>query len=682
MKSGRTSNHTRYSLPSVTTNQLGNSVEVGTLLDGERQVLEMIATGAPLASVLDALCRFIDARSGLMSALFLLDADGTRLTQYAGPHLPEVWRQATKSVPLTAAGSCGTAVRHRERVIVPEISVDPTYEAFRELARVAGMAAVWSTPLYANDHRVLGTFAVYSATPGTPSDENLQLVERATHLASIAVERHLTEEALRQSERRFAAAFHASPITSTINNFADGRFIDVNAAFVRTYGYDRDAVIGQTALTLGLYVDPSRRAPLIAMLEHGPVRNVEVQARSKSGRILDLLVSMDRIDIRGEACLLATEIDVTDRKRAEEELRRSERLLRLVVDALPVGVAVMNRAGDIILSNPASEQIWSRSIPSGHERYVESKAWWHATGKRIAPDEWASKRALVDGETSVNEVIEIEAFDGKRKIIQNSAVPIRDAKEHVTGAVVVNEDISARKTSERELNESYSQLRALTTRLMRAQDDERRRIAQMLHETTAQDLAALKMLLARLNRTSDHLDDSERSVVADSIALADQSMTEIRTLSYLLHPPFLDETGLLPALRWYAAGFAERSGIKVDLDLPEHFDRLPVDTETALFRIVQESLINIHRHAGSETARIRMRREADTADTLVLEIEDRGHGFPEASLNHITSGGGGVGVGIAGMSERIDQLGGRLEIESDAHGATVRVRLPIVKDAE
>jgi hypothetical protein len=103
MKSGRTSNHTRYSLPSVTTNQLGNSVEVGTLLDGERQVLEMIATGAPLASVLDALCRFIDARSGLMSALFLLDADGTRLTQYAGPHLPEVWRQATKSVPLTAA---------------------------------------------------------------------------------------------------------------------------------------------------------------------------------------------------------------------------------------------------------------------------------------------------------------------------------------------------------------------------------------------------------------------------------------------------------------------------------------------------------------------------------------------------------------------------------------------------
>ena len=255
----------------------------------------------------------------------------------------------------------------------------------------------------------------------------------------------------------------------------------------------------------------------------------------------------------------------------------------------------------------------------------------------------------------VNEVVEIEAFDGVRKIIQNSAVPIRDANERITGAVIVNEDISASKTAERELNDSYNQMRTLTGRLMRAQDDERRRIAQMLHETTAQNLAGLKMLLARLNRTSDRLSDSERSALTESMSLAEQSMTEIRTLSYLLHPPFLDETGLLSALRWYAAGFAERSGIKVDLDLPESFERLPRDTETALFRIVQESLINIHRHAGSETARIRLRRDAET---LVLEIDDRGHGIPKASLEHIMSGGGVVGVGIAGMSERIEQLGG------------------------
>jgi signal transduction histidine kinase len=241
--------------------------------------------------------------------------------------------------------------------------------------------------------------------------------------------------------------------------------------------------------------------------------------------------------------------------------------------------------------------------------------------------------------------------------------------------------ILEREEIECTLRQQHHELRALANRLMHAQDDERRRIAQMLHETTAQDLAALKMLLARLNRTADHVSDSERSALTESISLADQSMTQVRTLSYLLHPPFLDEMGLLSALRWYAAGFAERSGITVDLDLPGTFERLPLDTETALFRIVQESLINIHRHAGSEIARIRLRRDAET---LVLEIEDRGHGIPTASLEHIASGGGAVGVGIASMSGRIEQLGGRLEITSRDRGTTgtaVRVWLPLVKDA-
>jgi PAS domain S-box-containing protein len=238
----------------------------------------------------------------------------------------------------------------------------------------------------------------------------------------------------------------------------------------------------------------------------------------------------------------------------------------------------------------------------------------------------------------------------------------------------VVEDITDRKTAEHELDASVSQLRSLAGRLMHAQDDERRRIAQMLHETTAQDLAALKMHLARLNRTASHLSEPDRSALTESISLAEQSMREIRTLSYLLHPPFLDEAGLLSALRWYAVGFAERSGIKVDLELPESFERLPLDTETALFRIVQESLTNIHRHARSETARIRLQRRIDV---LVLEVEDRGHGIPNASRGHITSGEGVVGVGIAGMRERIEQLGGLLELISGDRGTTVRARLPL-----
>jgi signal transduction histidine kinase len=536
----------------MATDQVGESRDIGTLLHGEQQVLEMIAAGAPLAAVLDALCRVIDQQSGLMSAVFLVDSDGDRLTQAAGPHLPHEWRQATSSLRLTpTTTSCGAAVFRREQVIVADVSSDPLFDGFQELARATAIGGVWSTPFYAKDGRVLGTFAVLSPAPGVPREPNLLLVKRATHLASIAVERHQTEEGL----------------------------------------------------------------------------------------------------------------------------RRSEGLLRLVLDALPVGVAVVDRSGDVILSNPASQRIWSGMIRAGRERYADSKGWWHATEKRLTPGEWASARALVNGETSVNEVVDIEAFDGVRKTIQNSAVPIRDTNERITGAVVVNEDISARKAAERELSDSYNQMRTLTGRLMRAQDDERRRIAQMLHETTAQDLAALKMHLARLNRTAGDLSEADRSALTESISLAEQSITEIRTLSYLLHPPFLDEAGLLSALRWYAAGFAERSGIKVDLELPERFERLPLDTETALFRIVQESLINIHRHAESETARIRLRRDAER---LVLEIQDWGRGIPKASLKRIR--GGVVGVGIASMSERIEQLGGRLEITSGHHGTAVRARLPLVKD--
>ena len=186
------------------------------------------------------------------------------------------------------------------------------------------------------------------------------------------------------------------------------------------------------------------------------------------------------------------------------------------------------------------------------------------------------------------------------------------------------------------------------------------------------------MHLSRLNRTAGHLSDADRDGLVESISLAEQSMTEIRTLSYLLHPPFLDDTGLVSALRWYAAGFAARSGIAVDLDLPESFERLPLDTETALFRIVQESLINIHRHAQSETACIRLRHDGET---LVLEIEDRGQGIPEASLKDIISGGGAAGVGITGMSERVEQLGGHFEIASGVRGTAVRARLPVVKEA-
>ena len=170
----------------MATEQVGEGRDDDTLLYGERQVLEMIAAGAPLAAVLDVLCRVIDERSGLRSSIFVLDADGAHLRLIAGPNLPDVWRLAVRVFPTTTT-ACGAAVTRRQQVVSPDILTDPLYRDFREAAQAAGFRAMWSTPIISNDRRALGTFAVYSEQAGAPSDAHLRLVERATHLACIAV---------------------------------------------------------------------------------------------------------------------------------------------------------------------------------------------------------------------------------------------------------------------------------------------------------------------------------------------------------------------------------------------------------------------------------------------------------------------------------------------------------------
>ena len=215
-------------------------------------------------------------------------------------------------------------------------------------------------------------------------------------------------------------------------------------------------------------------------------------------------------------------------------------------------------------------------------------------------------------------------------------------------------------------------LRDLSARLMQLQDDERRRIARELHDSVGQTLAALSMNLTTVRADIEQL---ARTAIAlnDSEGLVREMVTEVRTISHLLHPPLLDELGLASALRWYVGGFSQRSNIKVDLDMSEDFVRLPAEMETAIFRVVQECLTNIHRHSGSPVARIRV-RERDRH--CQVEIEDKGKGIPQKKLEEMASAGT-PGVGIRGMQERIRQLGGTMEISSGSNGTVVTVRLPI-----
>jgi two-component system, NarL family, sensor kinase len=215
-------------------------------------------------------------------------------------------------------------------------------------------------------------------------------------------------------------------------------------------------------------------------------------------------------------------------------------------------------------------------------------------------------------------------------------------------------------------------LRSLSARLLRVQDEERRHLARELHDSTGQTLTALKIQLAKLEehlRTGEPASES----IAQVNALADQALQEIRTTSYLLYPPLLEETGFSSAARWYVEGFSKRSNMQVRLRLAS-IGRLPRPVEITLFRILQETLTNIYRHSASRASDIRLKRGAKV---VTLEVQDYGHGIPAGLLNQFKRAGTGGGVGLAGMRERIEDLGGQLEVKSGRAGTVVRATVPV-----
>lgn len=218
------------------------------------------------------------------------------------------------------------------------------------------------------------------------------------------------------------------------------------------------------------------------------------------------------------------------------------------------------------------------------------------------------------------------------------------------------------------------QLRHLSVRLMTLQDEERRRIARELHDTAGQTLAAMKMSIALIQRIENPNPHFQR-LVEDLNALADEALQEVRTASYLLHPPLLDEAGIASAARWFVEGFARRSGIQVHCDIPDQINRPPRECELVLFRVLQESLTNVHRHSGASSARIQLRCDPDQ---LKLEVADNGKGIPADRLRQFNNlAAGDAGVGITGMRERVRELGGRIEITSIQTGTVVTVALPV-----
>jgi PAS domain S-box-containing protein len=256
--------------------------------------------------------------------------------------------------------------------------------------------------------------------------------------------------------------------------------------------------------------------------------------------------------------------------------------------------------------------------------------------------------------------------DGSYRWFLARGVPLRDAEGRIVRWYGTNTDIEDRKRAEEEL-------RRLSGQLLRLQDEERRKIARDLHDSTGQNIVALSTMLAQLEGLIPSIERKSRRLLSECKALAERCIREVRTLSYVLHPPMLDEAGLGDAIREYVQGFTKRSGVHIELELSPRLGRMARDVELALFRVVQESLTNIQRHSGSQHAKIRIERNSD----LSLEISDRVRGTSSNAPRRKEESRFKAGVGISSMQERVKLIGGRLEIDSTSHGTTVRVAIPL-----
>jgi signal transduction histidine kinase len=242
--------------------------------------------------------------------------------------------------------------------------------------------------------------------------------------------------------------------------------------------------------------------------------------------------------------------------------------------------------------------------------------------------------------------------------------------------LLLNAELKRRRVTEETLRAVGESYRRLSSRVLELQDQERRRLGRALHDSAGQYLASVKMSLAHLRKNTG--DAETLKLLTDALQYVDRTISEIRTVSHLLHPPLLDEVGFVPASRWYVEEFATRSGIQVHLELPADAERLPGDMELVLFRVLQEGLTNVHRHSGAHKVDIIFVRSSETVE---LTLADDGTGMSQQALDRFRSGIG-LGVGLAGMRERVAELGGTMTVESSEAGTALKVTLPAAPNPE
>jgi PAS domain S-box-containing protein len=440
------------------------------------------------------------------------------------------------------------------------------------------------------------------------------------------------------------------------------RVLSANRAFLETFRVTRPEIENRhlNEFNDGQWNIPSVISSLKTVFhKKAGLRNFEISHDFPGVGQRFLVLNALQVSGRGgsETSMLLAIDDRTEERQTIEDLRKQTELLQLAHDA----IMVRDVDNIILFWNRGAQETygWSASEACGNVSHQLLST------EFSEPFEQFQEKLLSRGSWE-GELIHLTK-GGKRIHVASRQVLQHDHKGRMIGILEINRDITSRKDAE-------EALRNLSGRLLQLQDEERRRIARELHDSTGQSLAALVIHLSAISARISERDSAAMEMLREAIDLSQKASDETRTLSYLLYPPTLDHAGLRSALEWYIDGFTQRSKVKVELDVSIGGERLPEIVERTLFRVVQESLTNIFRHSGSETASVRITRGSGI---VRLEVSDDGKGIPDDILAALNSSGGQLGVGIRGMRERIRQLGGWLQVRSRPGGTTIISSLPV-----
>jgi PAS domain S-box-containing protein len=543
------------------------------------------------------------------------------------------------------------------------------------------IAALWP-PLY---QRVLseGPFqAEYSLIDGRTLELSFNPIVQDGETRGISVfgkditERKTAEAKLREAEEKYQGIFEGA-LEGIYRTSLEGKNLAANPAMAKMLGYasEQEVVAAITDTARHLWLDPNERSHVLQLLEeHGVVREYECQWKRKDGTAI--WVSLNCRNVRGkDGRALYNEgfvEDITERKEVAARLQAQQKRFQSVIENTDAGFYRIGIDGCYEDVNPA----WLRM--HGFTRR-EDAIGLHFSAVQ-APEDVGKAGEVVEGlmrgGSARSGVFSRLRRDGTIGYHSYSANPVLDG-DRMIGVEGFMVDITEQKRAEEALRQTNRKLHQLSKDLLRSQDYERRRIARELHDSTAQLLAALSINLGRL-RDSELEASRREQVLSEAIDLAAACSAEIRTTTYLLHPPLLEEVGLADALQAYVQGFYQRTGIEVEVIIPPVFGRLGSEMEVALFRIIQEGLANVHKHSGSRLAVLRLERDSRE---VRLVVQDEGRGLPTALLPW-AKGFVHFGIGLAGMLERAEQLGGRLELASGDAGTRLTVTLPMVHSNE